>query len=100
MAAVGIGAIAAESCDLGGKVDVLALAVAESRYQNHAELRAYGVRLGKEAHHLWRGGGGGNVKIGGFVTENQVAHATADQVSGMSLCAQRACDADGFTGFV
>src|SRR5215472_5683111 len=100
MAAVRVGAVAAESCDLGGKVGACAVNLTERWNQHHAELRADRVGLGKKLHHLLRSGGSSNVKIGGIAVEKQIANTAAHQVRGMSLGAQRERDAGGFTSFV
>jgi hypothetical protein len=47
-----------------------------------------------------RRSGGGNVIVGGFAIEQQVAHAAADEIGGVSVFAQRVRDTGGFNRFV
>src|SRR6185312_7381220 len=101
MPAVRISTVAAKSCNFNGVVVAFAFwIIAADRNQHHAELRAPGESLRKDADHFMRRSGGGNVIVGGFAIEQQVAHTAADEIGGVSVFAQRACDADGFLRFV
>ena len=76
MAAVAVADVTAEGGDLNRVVRVVS-----ERNQHNSELRAHGVGFGKDPHDFVGRGVGGNVVIGGFDTEQQIAHAAADQVS-------------------
>jgi hypothetical protein len=65
------------------------------RYQHHSELRADGVGLGKNAHDLVGCGIGRDVEIGRLVSEQQIAHAPANQVGFMASLPQGADNRDG-----
>jgi len=100
MATVRVGAVTTEGCDLSSEIGAFAISLAQSRDEHYAELRAHGVGLGKELHHVLRRGRGGNVIVSGLAVEKQITNAAADKIGGVALRAQRAGDADGFASFV
>ena len=85
MAAVAVADVAAE----GGDFDRVA-AVISHRHQHDSKLRAHRVGFGKDPHHLVGRGVGGDVVIGGLAAEQQVAHASADEVGLVAVLAQSA----------
>src|SRR5215467_5096693 len=96
MAAVRIRAVAAKGSDLDGVVVAVALrSVPANRNQYHAELRAHGVRLRKQAHHVLRSGGGGYVVVLRFVTKEQIAYAAPGEICRVAMLTQGFNDACG-----
>ena len=76
MAAVAVADVAAEGRDL----DRVARVVSH-RNQHDSKLRAHRVGFGKDPHDLVGRGVGGDVVIGGLAAEQQIANASADEVS-------------------
>ena len=100
MTSVRVSAVAAESCDFNGVVVRLAFcSVAAHGNQHHTELRTYSKSLRKNADYFMRSSTGGNVIVGGLAIEQQVAHASADEIGGVAVFTQSARDADGFNRF-
>jgi N6-L-threonylcarbamoyladenine synthase len=75
--AVGVGAITAEGSDFGHYLPAPRAWTAD---QNDAEMRAYGKRLVEQGEHLIGLRTGGNVEILRFAAQQQVTHATANEV--------------------
>src|SRR5262249_49672386 len=62
------------------------------RYQHHAELRADGIGVGKDAHDLVGRGVGRDVVVSGLALEQQIAHTSANEISLMALFAESTHD--------
>ena len=75
MAAIAVADVTAEGGDLNRVVRVVSL-----RNQHNSELRAHRVGFGKDPHDFVGRGVGGDVVVGGFATEQQIAYTAADQV--------------------
>src|SRR5882757_4687835 len=65
------------------------------RHQYDAELGPYGICLRKDSHDFVRRGVGGDVVVGGFASEQEVAHAPADEVTLVATVAECADNRDG-----
>ena len=65
-------------------------AVISHRHQHHSKLRAHRVGFGKDPHDLVGRGVGGDVVIGGLAAEQQIAHASANEVCLVAVLAQSA----------
>lgn len=62
--------------------------------QHDAELGADGVAFRIELHDLIGGGAGSDVEVGGPAVEQEIADASADEISGVALIAEGADDRD------
>src|SRR5689334_9593337 len=100
MAAVRVSAVTAEGSDLNCIVVALAFhRIALYGDKHYAELSAYGVGLRKDADDLMRRCRGRDIVVSRFAVDEQITHAAADQIGGVAMFAQRACDASGFHRF-
>ena len=64
-------------------------------HEHHTELRAHGITLRENAHHLIRRGAGGHVVIRRFTPQQQIADASTGKVGFMAMLAQGSNDRDG-----
>ena len=95
---VGVGAITAKGSDFG--YDLLA-ARPLTADQDNTKMRAYGKGLLEHGKHLIRRGTGGDVEVLGLAAQQQVAHATANEIGlvaggaepGNDLCRCMLCSA-------
>ena len=69
--------------------------VASARYQNNSELRAYAYALWKQLQHRCRLCIGCDVVVRGLASEQQIAHATADEKCLVTLAYERIADRIG-----
>ena len=65
------------------------------RNQHDSELRADSVCLRKNPHDLFGRGVSRDVVVGGFASQNKVAHASTHEIGPMAVLAQSADDRDG-----
>ena len=87
-AAVQVGAVVAEGCDLGGWALL-------PQHKDDAEVRAHLQGAGEERGDLRRGGIGGDVEVLGLDAEEQIADAAAGEEGRVAGMPQRPDDAAG-----
>ena len=102
MAAVAVADVAAKGGDFddGGVWAISCRDVARKRlpqahlsqlwHQHHSELRAHCIGLRKDPHDFIRRGIGSDVVVGGLATQQQIAHASADEI-GLVAVRRAAC---------
>jgi len=101
MTAIGVADIGAEGCYLDdGNFLIRAYrrragVVLRKRHQDYAKLRAYSESLREDFHYLLRSGIGGNVVVSGLAMQQQIAHASADEVGLVAALTQDADDGSG-----
>jgi hypothetical protein len=76
----------------GERVVILALRILRNWNQHNPELRTHCIRLGENAHDLFRSSVGGDVVVSGFVAQQQIAHTSAAEVRLVAVLPQSADD--------